>query len=450
MALLSMPEHKRHVIREFAVPDLQVGFQVYSSHGRTVDQGWSYPEHEHPLFELNMCVSGVQRTVINGRNFDQSPGDVLLIRPGDVHTSRTMSHTDLSYFSVHFDIYDKDFFELLYACGVHYFPSTSVMGQKLSQALSGLMVSSQLLFPPTPLNRLKVQHDAISLLSMIWEIPSLTRSDREESAADAGVQHQSGRLIQLREHTELQWRVRELLSEGTVVHDKTLYPRYYWITLVTFVAEQETLGTTVRFAVKNILEDELSVLGIPVILVEDSCITCLVFTRDHRVPTTEAVAARASKAVQKAHDIHLNYVVGGTCAHLEDVHKLYRRSLEYIRSKKEMDATRPLALHHLVRETIEIMNREYSTNTLTLRKVADTLRVHPNYLSALFSSETGATFRKYLTDIRLSKAQELLCQTKMKVYEVCDAVGYRDHAYFCKSFKASVGMSPNEYRDRNR
>ena len=42
---------------------------------------------------------------------------------------------------------------------------------------------------------------------------------------------------------------------------------------------------------------------------------------------------------------------------------------------------------------------------------------------------------------------ELLRQGRLKVYEVAEAVGYRDIAYFSATFKKVAGMSPSEYQD---
>ncbi len=55
--------------------------------------------------------------------------------------------------------------------------------------------------------------------------------------------------------------------------------------------------------------------------------------------------------------------------------------------------------------------------------------------------------QNYLTRYRIHKAMELLRQGRLKVYEVAEAVGYRDIAYFSATYKKVAGMSPSEYQD---
>lgn len=50
-----------------------------------------------------------------------------------------------------------------------------------------------------------------------------------------------------------------------------------------------------------------------------------------------------------------------------------------------------------------------------------------------------------ITLVRLKKAAELLAQQELKVYEVCELVGYNSQSYFTRSFQKQFGMSPTEY-----
>lgn len=52
--------------------------------------------------------------------------------------------------------------------------------------------------------------------------------------------------------------------------------------------------------------------------------------------------------------------------------------------------------------------KNYGNEDLTLNIVASHVNVSPSHLSALFSQKTGQTFVKYLTNVRMDKARELL------------------------------------------
>ena len=50
-----------------------------------------------------------------------------------------------------------------------------------------------------------------------------------------------------------------------------------------------------------------------------------------------------------------------------------------------------------------------------------------------------------MTRCRIREAIRLLKEGRMKIYEVAEAAGYRDIAYFSSTFKRITGHSPSEY-----
>lgn len=83
---------------------------------------------------------------------------------------------------------------------------------------------------------------------------------------------------------------------------------------------------------------------------------------------------------------------------------------------------------------------------LTLYQVSSYLELSEGYLSKLFTQETGKSFVRHLTDLRIHKAKGLLTGTNMKVYEICEAVGYENVEHFSRVFKKIVGSSPKQYK----
>ena len=92
----------------------------------------------------------------------------------------------------------------------------------------------------------------------------------------------------------------------------------------------------------------------------------------------------------------------------------------------------------------------YFYQELTLAGVAETVHMHPNYFGNLFKKKTGVSYLTYLTNVRMEKAKELLDNPNLKVYEVCQIVGYYSPKHFSKVFKKHTDMTPNEYRDRKK
>lgn len=100
----------------------------------------------------------------------------------------------------------------------------------------------------------------------------------------------------------------------------------------------------------------------------------------------------------------------------------------------------------VVQKALEHMNEHYREN-LSLRSVAESVYLSPNYLGALFRAELGSSFTDQLIWIRVQKAKEMLLRPELKLYEVAERVGYQNIGYFTGVFKRLTGYSPKEYRD---
>ena len=68
----------------------------------------------------------------------------------------------------------------------------------------------------------------------------------------------------------------------------------------------------------------------------------------------------------------------------------------------------------------------------------------------LFTKEFGKTPSEYIIDLRLSRARELLSTTNMPIGQVGALSGYKDQYFFSKIFKKHTGMSPQEFRKKNK
>jgi two-component system response regulator YesN len=102
-----------------------------------------------------------------------------------------------------------------------------------------------------------------------------------------------------------------------------------------------------------------------------------------------------------------------------------------------------------VQRALTFMAQRYGDPTLSLGKVAAEVGLSPNHFSAVFSAETGETFRDHLSELRIGRARELLRSTSMSNAEICDAVGYSDPHYFGAVFKRMMGQTPQQYRSQS-
>ena len=125
--------------KESILPDMESTFRVFAAHWRTVAPGWRFPQHQHPLFEVNWVLSGVQESIVNGRHYTQSSGDLLLLKPGDEHECCNTANEDMTYYCLHFDVDDRSFRELLFRSQDCFYDADSFLASQIRPALDKLL-----------------------------------------------------------------------------------------------------------------------------------------------------------------------------------------------------------------------------------------------------------------------------------------------------------------------
>ena len=84
--------------------------------------------------------------------------------------------------------------------------------------------------------------------------------------------------------------------------------------------------------------------------------------------------------------------------------------------------------------------------TVTLEQLAEVFHYNPSYLSRLIKKNTGQTLLDILTNLKMSRASDLLLHTTLKIEEIAALSGYQSVDHFSRLFKKRNGMSPQKYR----
>jgi AraC-like DNA-binding protein/mannose-6-phosphate isomerase-like protein (cupin superfamily) len=83
---------------------------------------------------------------------------------------------------------------------------------------------------------------------------------------------------------------------------------------------------------------------------------------------------------------------------------------------------------------------------LTVQRIADVVKLHPNYAMNLFQKTFGSTLIDYITKHRVSHAQRLLATTDEKIVDVAFQSGFTSISRFNEAFRRVCGCPPREYR----
>jgi AraC-like DNA-binding protein len=92
--------------------------------------------------------------------------------------------------------------------------------------------------------------------------------------------------------------------------------------------------------------------------------------------------------------------------------------------------------------------REHAGERLSLARVARVAGFAPDYFSRLFKKSEGMTFGRYLQELRVERAKQMLSGTTLTVEQVQRLSGFQNRPYFHRLFKNAVGMTPIAYRER--
>ncbi|WP_226036084.1 response regulator transcription factor [Aquibacillus saliphilus] len=102
----------------------------------------------------------------------------------------------------------------------------------------------------------------------------------------------------------------------------------------------------------------------------------------------------------------------------------------------------------ILQEIQEYLQTNYYDNEISLDGLAKRYFINRSYLSEVFKTEFGVPFKKYLVQLRLEKAKDLLSEQRLKVSDVAYLVGFNDPDYFGSVFKKQVGMTASVFSDK--
>lgn len=101
---------------------------------------------------------------------------------------------------------------------------------------------------------------------------------------------------------------------------------------------------------------------------------------------------------------------------------------------------------YVVEQIVSYFEDHYAEK-ISLDQIAENMYLSPFYISKIFKSETGDTPIRFLIDIRLERAKELLESGEYaSIQEVAAKVGYDDVYHFSKLFKKKYAVPPSKIK----
>lgn len=103
--------------------------------------------------------------------------------------------------------------------------------------------------------------------------------------------------------------------------------------------------------------------------------------------------------------------------------------------------------YEIIDDILQFIHDNYDKK-LTNVSLGEKFRFHPNYISYLIKRYTGKPLHKYILNVKIAHAIDLLDEGRLSIGEIADRCGFCDIYYFSRLFKQYMGISPLEYRGK--
>ena len=100
-----------------------------------------------------------------------------------------------------------------------------------------------------------------------------------------------------------------------------------------------------------------------------------------------------------------------------------------------------------VSKTIAYIKSNYHRN-LSNKMLSDMTGYHEYHLNRLFIKHTGSTVHKYILNLRINRAKDLLLNSSLTLAAIAERVWFNSNTHFSEYFKQVEGIPPAEFRKR--
>lgn len=156
------------------------------------------------------------------------------------------------------------------------------------------------------------------------------------------------------------------------------------------------------------------------------------------------------RALKRLLDLDVSAGISKEHAPDADFHEAYKEAMEALKTAETESgfcaADGQSGIDQLCGRVLQIIDKEYMDETLTLQSVSDRLHVSASYLGPNIKKNAGDTFINLLIRKRMAVALNLLQSSDSRIAEIARRCGYSDQSYFGYCFKKFYGVSPAKMR----
>ena len=176
----------------------------------------------------------------------------------------------------------------------------------------------------------------------------------------------------------------------------------------------------------------------------------LLLTSENGFLQLHAAIDELRRALKRLLDLDVSAGISKEHAPDADFHEAYKEAMEALKTAETESgfcaADGQSGIDQLCGRVLQIIDKEYMDETLTLQSVSDRLHVSASYLGPNIKKNAGYTFINLLIRKRMAVALNLLQSSDSRIAEIARRCGYSDQSYFGYCFKKFYGVSPAKMR----
>lgn len=101
--------------------------------------------------------------------------------------------------------------------------------------------------------------------------------------------------------------------------------------------------------------------------------------------------------------------------------------------------------HRVLKRVVELMRTDLSADLDLSTLAAESGYSRAHFLRS-FKAATGQTPHRFLVELRLQKARELLADPSHRLIDIAAVCGLSSHSHLTVAFRSKFGLNPSEYR----
>lgn len=130
----------------------------------------------------------------------------------------------------------------------------------------------------------------------------------------------------------------------------------------------------------------------------------------------------------------------------KELFELFKELIKFV--QEDNNSLRMKHVSSSLKIIVDYVDANYKNVDLSLNYLAEKAGYSTSYICMIFKKELNTTFIKYLTQLRMEKAKDLLANSNMLIIDICNKCGFSEPYYFSSTFKKYTGLSPRAYRDK--